>query len=416
MPETPQVPEEQSAEGAPAPNGEQDGTVLAPAPEDAPASSPSETEVSNVQFTQADVTEGGPQEPVHEEQIDEAAVEPPVEQEAAAPPATVHELLAKVPRVTDAEYRIVCNDIAEEVAKSWSFLVRVLVAMAILAAAFIGVVGVTIHDMAKEERDAAKDKIDAEIASQFKDDRVKALVEKAADDKAQQLLKSDVQPSIDAFNQHLKDQSAAYDKEVSAVRDEVAALKARNEITALADKAIEDGDVASFHKLRDMAYSNPPHQGAEAEFFRVMSAYSIFAPVRWVGSSLVVSHIDPSKTKQEDLTPEQLLFVINKAPEPQARGIAADLLANNAKPGSYSTIKALMDDIQNEQNLEVIRREKRALSKAAPSFTDGGTVDAQDAIDWWKAHQADMQKADTDPKPTPAPPSPTPAPTPSGAK
>jgi hypothetical protein len=324
--------------------------------------------------------------------------------------SSLREKLARVPRVTETEFRLACSDIAEELAKSWGFLWRVFLAMAALAAILIGVLGWTIHDMARDEMDKAKVQIDALIAEQFKDEKIQAVIAKVASDKSAELLQQHVEPSIDEFKQHLKDQAVAYDKEVSDVKEEVGKLKARNALTALADDAIENGNTTAYRSLRTTILQPNAPEGAEAEFLRVFETFSILGPTLGPNGKLNVSVIHPGKTKEEELDVSDLLRVLH-SPEWGARLDGATLLVSVGKPGSYSTAKALVEVIQNETNLWVTKSLKLAFANIVNykgiSFKDDGSIwspDGQNVVNWWKDHEAEVARNDSDPKPNPTQP------------
>lgn len=315
--------------------------------------------------------------------------------------ADVREHFTRIPRVTETEFRIACSDIAENLSKNWGFLGRVLIAIAVILAVFLAVVGWSIHTLAENELNKAGLAVDSRVNDEFKDDKIKAVTQQAAAGKSAELFQNNIQPNIKEFNRHLKEQTIAYDKEVAALRNEVAKLKERNELTTLADAAIDTGDLSTFQKLHKLATDPSPPEGAVGEFIRTMNVYSVFGPVRYSGATLDANTIHPGKTREDELDMPDLLMVEN-GPDPAGRARAAVLIGKIGKPGSYATAKAIVDAIQKENDLWVIKDLKPAFAHIIP-FQDTGDPTGQDIVKWWDAHESEIAKTDTDKRSTEKP-------------
>ncbi len=182
-----------------------------------------------------------------------------------------------LPDPDDASFRVACNEIAEQLSKSWRFKLQVIGIVAgalfVLAAVISGIVGWSIsasltkerqHFQEQAQRDIgnAKKALEAEIAEQFKKENVQKTMEGAAGKEAAALLEKSVEPSIRAFQQKLDTSRDDLDKRfnqfnevittneeksasnVESLRNELARVQKRNNLTALADKAISEGDVS----------------------------------------------------------------------------------------------------------------------------------------------------------------------------
>ena len=212
-----------------------------------------------------------------------------------------------------------------------------------------------------------------------------------------------MQPGIDSFNQHLKDQAAAYDRKVSDISAELEKLRARNEITALADAAEGRGDVEAYRSLRKMALVSNPPDGATAEFLRAFGTFTnVLGPTIEPQSPLNAAAIHPGKSTEDQLETADLLPLLSND-DIFVRMKAGMLLAKVAKPGSYATARAIIEAIRKEPNLWVMKKLKPAFAQAVSyrglSFADSGNVfspDGQNALDWWTTHEADVKAHDSD--------------------
>lgn len=351
---------------------------------------------------------------------------------------------ARLPDSTDPGFRVTCNEIAEQLTRSWRFRLHIIgisaVAIFVLAAAVNGIVGWNIlaglakerqrfQEQARHEIAAAKTAVEAEIAEQFKRENVKKTVELAAADEASALLRKSVEPNIKAFQEKLESNTAEVDtrfekfkelvektektvtEDVAALRIELQKLQKRNELTALADKAISEGDVHAYRRLEKLMESSDVDErnAVTSELFRVFQAYSIFSGVsRTGGVELNVPAINPAKTKEEELVIEEILPLL-KIDEALGRVKVAQLISKKAKRGSFKTTESIAEALKRETHLEAFKTLAVAF-RAATGHEVEGKLDQRELLKWWEENKSRLRNEDSDASPTPAlTPSPSPA-------
>ncbi len=87
-----------------------------------------------------------------------------------------------------------------------------------------------------------------------------------------------------------------------------------------------------------------------SELFRVFQAYSVSSGIsRTASVHLIVSEINPAKSKEEELQIEDLLPLL-KLDNPLGRVKVAELISTKAKRGSYKTPSGLQPDTRQEAN------------------------------------------------------------------
>lgn len=140
------------------------------------------------------------------------------------------EAIEALPDVRDANTRLVCNEIAEQLSKNWRFKVQVSVMITLaffaLAAAILGIVGWSISsqrarfqsDIQKELGDAKKE-TERQITQEFKTEKVQKTVREAAAAQAAQLLDSSVDPSIRKFEAKVQDVNTSIDQRFGNFKD-----------------------------------------------------------------------------------------------------------------------------------------------------------------------------------------------------
>jgi hypothetical protein len=254
-----------------------------------------------------------------------------------------------------------------------------------------------------------------QIRLEFEAPKIKSAMESVAKDEAAVLLRAEVHPAVTSFkaelgilgkdinsrlsefDSFLKSQQDAIAKSVEAQRVELKKLQDRNDITALADKAIADGDVEAYRKLESLAEgaASSLDSAALAELFRVYHAYSPFAPTRWPGLKLNPTAFDAKKTKEEDLDAQDLYSVLLKVQQPEARARIATLLSEKGKVGSFATAQAIVRSLKNETHLEVIKRMRGAFTRVA-GYNEPGKLDARELLVWWNENEDSLRKKDTD--------------------
>jgi hypothetical protein len=246
-----------------------------------------------------------------------------------------------------------------------------------------GIFGLSISAMIKSQRqqfqqDArreitnARNGLEVEIAEQFKKENVQKTMETAAAKEAAALLKRSVEPSIKDFQQRLDTSRDDLDKRftqfneviakneekssanVESLRTELIRLQKRNDVTALADKAISEGDVEAYRRLEKTAEiaKGEESNAALSELVRVFQTYSVFSGVsRTGGVHLHPSEINAAKNKEEELEVDDLLPLL-QIDNPLGRAKVAELVAKKAKRGSYKTAEAIAEALQRETHLE----------------------------------------------------------------
>lgn len=185
------------------------------------------------------------------------------------------------------------------------------------------------------------------------------------------------------------------------MRSELARLQNRNELTALADKAISQGDVVSYNKLEELASTSPDQEqksAALSELFRVYQFFSVFSGVtRTDNIHLNTAAVNPAKQKEEDLDAPELLRVLREAENPMARLRAAQLVVGKAKHGSYSTIVELESALRRETNLDAMQKIGHALAKVT-GHDVGDKLDFRNLLKWVDENRGQLKADDPDVK------------------
>jgi hypothetical protein len=334
------------------------------------------------------------------------------------------EMLAHLPSVTDAEWRLACSDVAEALSKHTAFKIKVIgVVGAVLLAILIPIVayfGLTIkNDITKQlsnfREDAdrkigdVKTSFSQQIATEFKSDNIQAIIRQTAAEESKALLSRSVQPSIDSFNSKidsrftefdlsLKQQLANASANLESLKIELNRLQQRNELTALADQAIGQGDVNAYRKLEGLYTTAPPGEylnAVIAESFRVYSAYSLFSPSRSAGYTVQANKVNPKKTAEDELDADELMGIWPSINDGVGRAKIASLLAIKVKPGSFKTAEWTIDAIKKENHLEAMQH-LRGVFQQITGYDKGGKLDDSDVLKWWDENKDDLKKKDTD--------------------
>ena len=106
---------------------------------------------------------------------------------------------------------------------------------------------------------------------------------------AAKVISDQVQPAeakvtaqLHSFESFLEERKTQYDADLAAFRAELDALKKRNELTRLADRAIGEGSLSEYQRLLRISHEqvDPDLQAAGgAEVFRVVSGSRWFVTV-----------------------------------------------------------------------------------------------------------------------------------------
>ena len=202
-----------------------------------------------------------------------------------------------------------------------------------------------------------------------------------------------------------KDQIGVLGNLVSEAKSELAVLKQRNQITALADAAISQGSVEAYIKLEDMvtkARLSDTRGPEEAELFRVFNAYTGFAPSRVGTVTLNAKVINSTKDKEEELTTEDMIPFLLTNRDFLTRGRCAKLISSVGKQWSYKTAETLIGAMKHESHLEVHRYLKAAFKHIVPDCKLEGPLDNSGIIKWWEENKENVRAKDSD-KPTEPP-------------
>lgn len=265
-------------------------------------------------------------------------------------------------------------------------------------------------------------KLEALVADQFRNENVQRTVERAAGAEASRLLAKSVEPNIRSFQSKIDDVATRVDRrsqeiegvvektkkaasDIESLRGELARLKERNDLTALADVAISQGDVEAYRKLERMTSSlekDEARNAALAELFRVYQAYSMFSGVsRTAGIQLNVPAINSHKLKEEELDVDELLPLLNE-PDPLARAKVGQLISKKGpKLKSFKTSEAVYKALKNETHLEAYKVLGGLLAQVTGQEA-AGKLDKRETVDWYEKNRDRLRKEDTDLSPTPS--------------
>lgn len=305
--------------------------------------------------------------------------------------------LAKIPKVTDPEFGLACYEVAQTLSKNWRFKLHVFGFMLVAALAVGALISGAYGWTAKSQIEKAKVKLNKFIQQEFQKDNIKRTIQQVADNKAAKLIQDYIEPSIanskkniDEFNQYLNDQKMIVSKDISVLQQEIKKLQERNNITNMADKAVGEGDLHAFEKLKKMTLTQGNEAvAAEAELMKIYAAYSPFAPKRWEDVRLNSRTINLYKFDDEELSVSELLVFLNDK-MPKARARAANLLVKKSELDSYSTAKAIIEAIKKEDNLIVMHNLISVFTHVTGYSPD--QPDGSDVLEWWREHESSFAK------------------------
>jgi hypothetical protein len=312
-----------------------------------------------------------------------------------------------LPPVTDSEFRLACNDIAEALSKHWGFVWKVVgVTVAIISSLIVviftvlgwGVLNYINYKTSQYYSSAdlklkdAQQQISDQIALEFKTAAIQKTIQDTAAAQANILLEQSVRPTIETFNSKVSSAS----KDLDSLKAQLSELKKYNAMEALADRAIGDGDVDAYRKLdgiaSDAKADKSTHVLALVGLFRVYEAYSLFAPSR-VLPDLIVSKINPKKHNENELEANELLPLLTMD-NALGRAKVASLLVAKAGVGSYKTAQAVAAAIKSETDLEAIRY-LNAVYQRVTGFSSQ-KLDGKDILDDWEKNKSSYQSKDAD--------------------
>src|SRR5205085_8531955 len=110
----------------------------------------------------------------------------------------------------------------------------------------------------------------------------------------------------------------------------------------------------------------------------------------WADVKLDASAVNDAKTREEDLTVDDLLHVLSNS-DPKARARAAQLIGERAERGTFTAADRLAEALRNEPHLEVIRRLRGALAKIV-GHRESDSLDGLRLLAWWDANKEAMRR------------------------
>ena len=187
------------------------------------------------------------------------------------------------------------------------------------------------------------------------------------------------------FNQ-LKSEMERDKEDFSA---ELAILKDRNELIALADEAIVKGDRKSYEKLEEIAANkNEPldrQTMSMAEVNRIKSYY--IAGSRTSSYDVKVEKDDQSKLLNDKISTDILVDELNTNKNWIVRGKIAELLANHKEK---AVANALIQSIKNEQRLDVLEESLKSFCHIT-GCKKYDILRSKPIIDWWDENKEKVE-------------------------
>jgi len=324
--------------------------------------------------------------------------------------------LELLPSVTDSEWRLACADVAQSLAENLLFKVRVAWPIVLLLLTIVGVFGFSTKKDIDQKLDSLKSTVDdrigkskeeitKQIDENFRTDKIQKIIANTASAKSNELISSSIEPAISTFRQTVDTQLKEFDHftesqqqavkaDVLSLKSELIRLQRRNEISLLGDKATAKGDIKAFRKLAEMAEDSAKDEessnAATAELVRVYAAYSFAGPTRVHSTKLNASGFNPFKTKESELSLDDLLPFLISEPGDIMRARIAFLISQRIHVVSYEIAEQIVLAIKKERNLEVMRYLRSAFS-AATGFHDEGKLDGATELQWWDAHSEELR-------------------------
>ena len=178
-------------------------------------------------------------------------------------------------------------------------------------------------------------------------------------------------------------------EDVEAVKiklsSELKSLKKRNDLTELADKAISAGDRKAFNNLAEICAAaknnNREDYEARTEFYRVKSFYS--NNNRIPEFNLELKDESGKSMVNEHIPTEYLIKCLIEDPDWRNRGRAAQLLALRK---SKAVPSALIESIENDKNLDVLKNSMESFSKVS-GYINHDVLDHAKPVEWWNGHK-----------------------------
>jgi hypothetical protein len=168
--------------------------------------------------------------------------------------------------------------------------------------------------------DTVRNRVEVRITKEFEEPQIRESVQRVAETAAAKVISDQVQPAeakvtarLYGFEKFLDERKAQYDADQASFRAELDTLKKRNELTRLADRAIAEGALGEYERLLRISHEEADPDlkaAANAEVFRVVSAYGALSPSRVKAISINASAVNHSKRDEAELTEDELLVVL----------------------------------------------------------------------------------------------------------
>jgi len=327
------------------------------------------------------------------------------------------------------EHRRVVEDLSDSLAKNWKFKLEVCGIVIVLCAVVISLVtlvvggrlidsqtaiaegGLTgrINNLSDrvdtklrkvdQQADEVGARVEARINQEFEEKQFRATVEKVGETAAAQIISEQVEPAekkinerLQGFEKFLDETKSRYQGDQQDFRRELEVLKKRNELTRMADKAIGDGSLRAYQRLQSVSENeaDPDIKAAgTAEIFRVVSAYSIFAPSRTLANKFIVERINPNKKEESELSNDELVHVLLNAHAGLDRARAADLLEQ--RPMTFQIAESVNEAMKKEYHLEALRFEKAVFARI-PGFQLTVDLDGKREVKWFSENKERLRK------------------------
>jgi hypothetical protein len=326
-------------------------------------------------------------------------------------------------------HRRIVEDLSDSLAKNWRFKLQVCAIVIGLSVAILAVitlvvggrlidVGIAVAEARLSSRiteltgrvdnrmkavdsqvDTVRMRVEERITKQFEQPQIRETVQKVAETAAAKVISDQVQPAeakvaarLKSFETFLDERKAQYDADQAVFRAELDTLKKRNELTRLADRAIGDGSLGEYQRLLRISHEEFDPElkaAADAEVFRVVSAYGTLSPSRVGGISINAPAVNPAKREEAELTEDELLVVL-RGNEPLARARAALIFQD--RPKTFRLAEAVEKALQTDRHLEALRYEKSAFAHLTGFVRKKGALDASEEIEWWEENVERLRK------------------------
>ncbi len=171
---------------------------------------------------------------------------------------------------------------------------------------------------------------------------------------------------------------------------ELESLKKRNELTALADKAISEGDRQALNKIMEIYLvsekSGNEDLAAKSELFRIKAFY--ISGTRVPNSELAFKNNAGAVLKNSSIPTETLIEDLLNNPDWKVRGRAAQLLASRKEK---IVPEAFVESIKSENTLDVLQNSVASFS-AVTGYKSLDVFDDLKLIGWWNENKNRVEK------------------------